>query len=145
MDALLRQARRADVPGLQRVRAAVRENRLVSTVISDADVIEAIERRGRGWVVERDGEVVAFAIGLPDSGKVWALFVDPDHERRGYGRQLHDSMIAWMFEQGLPRLWLSTGPGTRAQRFYEKAGWRHCGYTPAGEVRFELDAPSAAA
>jgi ABC-type lipopolysaccharide export system ATPase subunit len=41
----------------------VRENRLVSVVIADEEVREALERTGRGWVVESDGDVVAFAIG----------------------------------------------------------------------------------
>ena len=57
MTATLRQATRADVPGMQRVRHAVKENRLVSRVIADDEVIDAIERSGRGWVVEDGGEV----------------------------------------------------------------------------------------
>ncbi len=161
----LRQALRADVPEIQRVRHAVRENRLVSTVISDADVLEAIERSGRGWVVEcvhedaRDGEsclhedarggesmgqpvLAGFAIGNTETGNIWALFVDPAFEARGVGRRLHDEMVAWLWSRGLRRLWLTTEPGTRAQQFYERAGWRNCGPTPRGnEIHFELDAP----
>lgn len=65
---------------MQRVRGAVRENRLVSRVISDADVAEAIERSGRGRVVEVDSGVVAFAVGNAETGNIWALFVEPGHE-----------------------------------------------------------------
>ena len=93
---MLRQAEARDISALQRVRASVRENRLVSTVITDEDVRRAIEETGRGWVVEADGEVVAFAIGNATDGNVWALFVHPDHERRGHGRRLHDAMVAWL-------------------------------------------------
>ena len=122
---------------MQRVRHAVRENRLVSLVISDEDVRKAIEQTGRGWVIELGNEVVAFAIGNALDGNVWALFVDPDHERRGYGRQLHDTMLAWLRSQGLRRVWLTTDPGTRAQGFYESAGWRLAGTTDDGELRYE--------
>jgi GNAT superfamily N-acetyltransferase len=54
---------------------------------------------------------------------IWALFVDPEHERRGYGRMLHDTMTDWLRSRGVERLWLTTEPGTRAQKFYEAAGW----------------------
>jgi GNAT superfamily N-acetyltransferase len=84
----LRQALAADISGIQRVRHSVRENRLASTTISDDQVREAIENTGRGWVIDYAGEVVAFAIGNATNGNIWALFVHPDHERRGYGRRL---------------------------------------------------------
>jgi len=134
---MVRHAVASDIAGIQRVRAAVRENRLVSIVITDDDVREAIERSGRGWVIEAEGEVVAFAIGNATSGNIWALFVDPEFERWGYGRQLHDTMVDWLWSQGLDRLWLTTEPGTRAQRFYEAAGWQLMGTTARGELRFE--------
>lgn len=140
MTATLRQAARADVPGMQRVRHAVTENRLVSRVISDDEVIDAIERSGRGWVVEDEGEVVAFAIGNAVDGSIWALFVDPPHEARGYGRRLHDVMVAWLHSRGLARLWLTTDPGTRAQRFYERAGWVDRGLQANGEHLYERHA-----
>jgi GNAT superfamily N-acetyltransferase len=138
--ALLRQAHRNDVPGIQRVRHSVRENRLVSRTISDEDVIAAIEVSGRGWVIEVDNAIVGFAIGNALDGNVWALFVDPAHEGRGHGLRLHDAMVEWMKSQGLRTLWLSTEPGTRAQAFYERAGWSNRGLQPSGELRFELDA-----
>jgi GNAT superfamily N-acetyltransferase len=116
----------------------VKENRLVSRTISDEDVRIAIEETGRGWVVDEAGEVAAFAIGNAATGNIWALFVRPESERRGYGRQLHDAMVAWLFDTGLDRLWLTTEPGTRAQRFYEAAGWQLMGTTSDGELRYEL-------
>ena len=122
---------------MQRVRHAVRENRLVSTVISDEDVRAAIEDTGRGWVAEEGGEIVGFAVGNSRTGNIWALFVDPACEGRGIGRALHDAMIEWLWAQGLEKLWLSTEPGTRAQRFYESAGWQPVGTTPGGEIKFE--------
>ena len=165
----LRQARRDDIAAIQRVRASVRENRLVSRRISDDDVQRHLEVLGRGWVIEveqllpdlagtaadphggdtRSGprqtrrEVVAFAIGDASIGNVWALFVDPRHEGRGHGRRLHDVMVAWLWSQGLQHLWLATEAGTRAERFYRAAGWRPAGTTPHGELAFVLDRPPA--
>ena len=126
---------------MHRVRLSVRQNRLTSTAVTDADYIAAIERTGRGWVIEIDGAVVAFAVGNAQTGRIWALSVDPDHEGRGYGRELHDEVVGWLWSMGLERLWLTTEPGTRAERFYESAGWICVGRTERGEVRFERGRP----
>ena len=137
MQSILRQARRSDVHDIMRVRLSVNENQLTSRVISDDEVIESIEVSGRGWVVEVDGRIVAFAIGNAQTGNIWALFVEPGHEGQGHGRRLQAEMIAWLWSQGLKRLWLSTSPGTRAERFYESTGWQRQGLTSDGEVLFE--------
>lgn len=138
----VRVATAADIPAMQRIRRSVRENRLVSGVISDEDVYRAITVEGRGWVVEVGGVPVGFAVGNDQTGNIWALFVDPSHERRGYGRSLHDVMVAWLWSRGLLRLWLTTDPDTRAARFYRAAGWRYAGCAEHGEVRFVLDRPT---
>lgn len=136
--ALARQAVATDVAAMHRVRMSVLENRLVSRQLSEQDYLVEIEGTGRGWVIESAGNIVAFAVGNAATGSIWALFVEPGHEGKGYGRQLHEVMIAWLWEQGHDRLWLTTEPGTRASRFYEAAGWRQVGVTAAGELRFEL-------
>jgi GNAT superfamily N-acetyltransferase len=140
---MLRRAERRDIPAMHRVRLSVRENKLTSTVITEDDYVSAIEKTGRGWVIETDGAVVAFAVGNAVTGNIWALFVDPEHEGRGYGRRLLDEMTAWLFSSGLARLWLGTSPGTRAQGFYEAAGWRHLCTVAGGEALYELQDPSA--
>lgn len=140
MPSVLRQAVRSDVNGIQHVRHAVKENRLTSRVISDEEVIDAIERSGRGWVIADAAEVRAFAIGNAETGNIWALFVEPLQERQGFGRRLHDEMLRWLWSCGLERLWLTTEPGTRAERFYISAGWQRRGLLPSGEVLFEQSA-----
>ena len=137
----LRVATRADVGAIQRVRHAVRQNRLTSGVITDDDVIDAIERTGRGWVVEADGRIVGFAVGNGETGNIWALFVEPGWERRGHGRRLHDAMVEWLWSRGLRRLWLSTEANTRAEGFYAAAGWSRAGPVPSGEILCELQRP----
>jgi GNAT superfamily N-acetyltransferase len=134
----LRPATPADISGMHRVRLAVRENRLTSTAITEVDYVPAITTTGRGWVIESDSVIVAFAVGNRESGNIWALFVHPDHEALGYGLQLHDAMLSWLWSQGLERLWLTTEPGTRAEAFYASRGWERVGNNEHGEIRFEL-------
>lgn len=138
MFAVLRQAIRDDIPAMHRIRLAVHENRLTS-VISEEHYIPAIEITGRGWVIALKGEIVAFAVGNEDTGNVWALFVDPAHEGRGYGRRLLETMVSWLFARGLTKLYLSTGPNTRAERFYRAAGWQFRRILANGEALYELD------
>lgn len=134
----LRQALRSDIPGMHRVRRAVRENPLTSDVIREEHYIPAIESSGRGWVVEEAGEVRAFAVGNGQTGNIWALFVDPAHEGRGFGRQLQAVMVDWLFSEGLERLNLGTAPGTRAEAFYRATGWTYLGIDAHGEASFEM-------
>ncbi len=135
---MLREANRDDIPAMRRIRAAVRENQLRSLVITETDYVPYLEEHGRGWVVETQGEVVGFAIGSASDGNIWALFVDPNHERRGYGRQLLQAVVSWLWSQGLNQLWLTTEPNTRAHHFFEAAGWQCVGSTAGCDLRFEL-------
>jgi GNAT superfamily N-acetyltransferase len=112
MTAVLRQAMRSDLPGLFRVRHAVSENRPASLTLPDDQVIEALETTGRGWVIELDGVIVAFAIGDALTGSISALFVDPPHRGSGYGRRLHDTVVEWLWSQGHDRVWLNAEPET---------------------------------
>ena len=137
----LRPATRSDIAGMHRVRLSVRENRLTTTVIDEADYIPAIESTGRGWVIELDGEVAGFAIANGENGSIWALFVEPDHEGRGYGKRLHEAAVAWLWSRGFDRIWLTTEPGTRAEGFYEAVGWTRAGTTRDGEILFERVCP----
>lgn len=137
----LRRATQVDIPAMQRVRLAVRENILSDpTRITAADCLAALEELGRTWVVELDGEIAGFATGYKN-GSIWALFVHPDYEGRGYGKALHAAMVSWLWSLGHTRLWLTTEPGTRAEHFYVAQGWRPCGLVPGGELRLELSGP----
>jgi len=139
MAGTLRQATRADIPAIHEVRMSVRENQLArSSAITERDYVEYLETLGRGWVIEGAGHIVGFVVGNAQSGNIWALFVHPEFEQRGFGRRLLDTAIGWLCSQGLTRLWLTTEPATRARSFYESAGWVNAGTTEYGEVRLEL-------
>lgn len=134
----IRRAELADIPAMHQVRMAVRENRLTDpSRVQPRDYEPRLAEHGRGLVAERDGRIVGFAVGDLTRQSVWALFVHPDHERRGIGRRLHDELLQWMFAAGIRTIWLTTEPGTRAASFYVTAGWRLAGTTPQGELRFE--------
>jgi GNAT superfamily N-acetyltransferase len=119
------------------VRYAVRENTLTPGRLSDEDVRREIEDTGKGWVIEEDGRIVGFATGNAQSGNIWALFVRPESEGRGYGTRLHDAMLDWLRTQPVASLWLTTDAKSRACGFYERNGWLRVGITESGEVRFE--------
>jgi GNAT superfamily N-acetyltransferase len=137
--ARVRVAQEADIPEMHRVRVSVRENRLTDPAsIGPDEYREMLRARGRGWVAEVDGRIVGFAVADLRLSNVWALFVEPGYEGRGLGRELHDTMMTWVIEQGAERVWLSTDPGTRAERFYGAAGWAHVGFERSGEARFEM-------
>lgn len=134
----IREAVIEDIEVIQTIRNAVRENRLSDpSKVTNSDVQDYILNRGKGWVYEHDGKIAGFAIGDLQDANIWALFILPDMEGKGIGKLLHDKMINWMFNQGLSSIWLSTEPGTRAEKFYHKAGWQETGKTPSGEIRFE--------
>ncbi|MBP6589539.1 MAG: GNAT family N-acetyltransferase [Chitinophagaceae bacterium] len=136
---MIRQAHVKDIPQIQIVRNAVKENTLSDPgLVPDADVEDYILRRGRGWVWEEAGRIIGFSIVSVSDQNVWALFVEPGQDKKGIGRALHDEMMDWYFQQSDQPIWLSTSPGTRAEGFYRKAGWQETGLYGKGEIRFEM-------
>ncbi len=141
---MIRLAALGDIPAMHEVRTSVRENVLASPeLVTLASYRSMLEDRGRGWVCEREGRIVGFSVSDLEARNIWALFVHPDHERRGLGRQLLDHAVAWLFEQGVETIWLTTAAASRAERFYRAAGWRVVGAEPNGDLRFELDAKAS--
>ena len=127
----------AHIPDILQVRLSVNENKLVdSTSVSSADVAEYLTSRGAGWVYVIDDLVAGFAIVDLREHSVWALFVHPTYEGRGIGKQLHDHLLNCYFNEEHETLRLSTDPGTRAEIFYLKAGWKSTGLLENGEAGF---------
>jgi GNAT superfamily N-acetyltransferase len=136
---LFREATPQDVKELQRVRNSVKENVLSDPgLVTDADCLDFITNRGKGWVCETGGRIVGFAIADLKGHNIWALFLEPEMEGRGIGRHLHRLMMDWYFTQTNETVWLSTAPASRAESFYRKAGWVDAGTYGKGELRFEM-------
>lgn len=136
-----REAILADIPRLQVIRAAVRENILSNpALVTVPDYEEYILGPGKTWVCESEGELFGFSSAHPIHRSIWALFVDPTHERRGIGRELLDRAVEWLWSHpDVGVIELTTAPGTRADRFYRAAGWADTGRSRSGEVIFRLD------
>ena len=134
-----REATAADIPQIQFVRNAVKENRLSTPgLITDQAVLEFITVRGKGWVCEAGGVILGFAIADLKKDNIWALFVHPDQEGKRVGSKLQQLMLDWYFAQGKQAVWLGTLPGTLAEAFYRASGWMENGKNGSREVRFEL-------
>ena len=135
----IREAELKDIAQIQVVRNLVKENRLSDPgLVLDSDVEDYMTRRGKGWVCEINDEVVGFAIADLVDNNIWALFIHPEFERIGIGKKLHDEMMNWYFSKTEKTVWLGTSPGTRAELFYRKAGWKEVGLHRKGEIKFEM-------
>ena len=122
------------------IRLAVRENVLQTVEVTEESYVAAIEETGRGFVAVEDDAIRGFAVANRLTGNIWALFVHPEHEGRGYGRELQHAMLSWLFTTGVARAWLTTAANTRAERFYRASGWRFVEHLKNGEVLFERSA-----
>ncbi len=136
---VFREATLSDITQIQFVRNAVKENRLSDpALVPDKDVEDYITNRGKGWVCEIDEVIVGFAIVDLVDKNVWALFVHPDFEANGIGKQLHRIMMDWYFVQTRENIWLGTDPVSRAEKFYSMQGWIEVGVHGKGEKKFKM-------
>jgi len=136
---IFREAKIDDIKQIQIVRNSVKENTLSNPgLVTDEDCKEFITVRGKGWVCEIDKRIVGFAIADLKDNNIWALFLDPEFERKGIGQQLHKIMLDWYFTQTKDKVWLGTAFNTRAEKFYRKAGWIEVGLHGTKEIKFEM-------
>lgn len=140
----IREATADDVPAIFAIRIAVKENaasmaRLAELGITPESVCKALKENCKAWVAECDDRVTGFVIADRSTQSIWALFILPEYEARGIGRALMTPAVEWLRETGAKRIWLTTGPETRAAGFYRHLGWTARGLTPKGEMKFELD------
>ena len=141
MEFSIREATEKDIDQIQLIRRAVKENILPDPeIVSNEDCRIYITQRGKGWVAESNDVILGFAIADLEDNNIWALFIHPDHEKQGIGKQLHDTMLSWYFDTGKSWVWLSTDPGTRAEGFYNSHNWTRTEELPNGEIKFKMTA-----
>lgn len=98
----------------------------------------------RGWtqLVAEDGDRVVGFVSFgppqdrsldPSVGELYAIYLDPDHWGRGYGRALMAAAVSGLTERGYSEaiLWVLES-NARTRRFYEIAGW-----VPDGSTKTE--------
>ena len=143
--AAVRIATPGDIPALFDVRTSVRENhmdlaQLAERAITPGSVVAMLDSSdARTWVAEHRGVLCGFSMADGRTGCVFALFVSPGAEGRGYGRALLKAAEEWLFDAGWHTIWLQTGrePQNRAHHVYQAAGWVMGGPAGHGEVRYE--------
>jgi GNAT superfamily N-acetyltransferase len=136
---IFREAEIADIRQIQIVRNSVKENTLSNPdLVSDQDCQEFITSRGKGWVCEVEKQIVGFAIVDLKDNNIWALFLKPEFEKKGIGKELHKIMLDWYFAQTKNTVWLGTAFNTRAEKFYRDAGWSEVGTHGPREIKFEM-------
>ncbi len=136
---IFREAKISDIKQMQVVRNSVKENQLSDpALVPDKDYEAFMFVRGKGWVCEMESKIIGFAIADLKESNIWALFVSPEHEGRGIGKNLHDLMLNWYFAQDKQHVWLGTAPNTRAEKFYHIQGWKEAGTHGKGEIKFEM-------
>ncbi|MCB5174735.1 GNAT family N-acetyltransferase [Microvirga lenta] len=144
MSLSIRPATLGDIPALFAIRTAVRENHMTLAALAAAgvtpdSVAELLRSEDAAtWIGLWDGEPAAFAMARSDQGDVFALFVRPEMEGRGFGGRLLALAESWLASRGAESAWLLTGgePGLKAARFYAARGWLVEGREPDGQLRF---------
>jgi GNAT superfamily N-acetyltransferase len=141
---VIRKAVTADIPRIMEIRAGVRENVLRDpSRVTLADYAWFVDNPGIFVWVE-DSWIVAFSAADPRNGNIWALFVEEGYEGCGIGRALFERACNVLDAAGCARMWLTTWPGTRAERFYRRAGWHVTG-NDDGNLVFERQGRSSGA
>ncbi|GAA4042452.1 hypothetical protein GCM10022281_24550 [Sphingomonas rosea] len=136
MTPTIRRATVRDVPAMHAIRKAARENRLSeTTLIREASYLPYIAS-GSSWIAEDAAGMLGFAAVDAQARWVWALFVRVGAEGAGVGQALHERILSWARSQGIANLSLSTEEGSRAIKFYGRAGWQRTQTGPDGEVFF---------
>ena len=113
------------------------------------------------WLVEEDdGEVTGYAYASPHNPRPayrWsvdvAVYVHPDHHRRGVGRRLYDELFARLRRQGFRRvcaiivlpnpgsIGLHEALGFSRVGVFERVGWKHGAWRDVGWWQLDLGGP----
>ena len=141
----LRIATPHDIPAIFSIRTSVTENhldldQLARRGVTPESMAEAFASTDSStWVVEGPEGIGGFSTADLKSGSIFAVFVSPAAEGRGYGRALLEAAEAWLFAGGWDRISLQTAedPGNRAHTFYRASGWELAGPADHGDVRYE--------
>ena len=137
---IYREAKTEDINALSEVRLSVRENALSNPQRITFEMYRTyLSEIGKGWLCEVNGSVVGFSVASLDDTSIWALFVKPEHEGKNIGTKLLKLATQYLFEAGASTISLRTAVNTRADKFYERSGWKRGAIGSDGEVCYTLD------
>ena len=89
----------------------------------------ALARRGpnSAILIGREGDAIAASVLVGHDGHrgwVYYVAVDPDHQKKGFGRAIMNAAEDWLRRAGIEKLQLMVRPGNEAVRaFYESVGY----------------------
>jgi RimJ/RimL family protein N-acetyltransferase len=93
--------------------------------------IKRWQREGHGWVLERDGELVAmggFNTAIEEAVQIGGVYTPPHLRRRGYGRAVVAASLLDARGEGVEKAILFTGvDNIAAQKAYAALGFAHIG------------------
>jgi GNAT superfamily N-acetyltransferase len=133
---MIRRARPDDHARVTEIRNSVTENVLSDPSRVTIEHYKWFEQNPGVWLWEEDGRILGFSAADTRDGSIWALFIDPAHEGRGIGRALFAKALEALRKAGHTTGSLTTQPGSRADRFYQRAGWKAIGTSERGERIF---------
>jgi diamine N-acetyltransferase len=143
---------RASVLGLRLAPGQDRYLNPIDSILLDAE--EEQRAMPRQWAVHDagSGDLVGFTMisdGIPEPMDddlvgpyyLWKLFVDTDHQRRGYGAAIVDELVAYLATRpGAEVLYTSCADGEGSPRgFYLRYGFTDTGRVMWGENVLALD------
>lgn len=145
MKVSIRPARAADIATICAIRTAVKENPLSLAQLTEMGIIpeavlKMITLSAYAWVADIDSITAGFTMIDPEQGSVFALFVLPEHEGLGLGKQLMVQAEAALFEHH-SILWLETDSHSRAAEFYQRRGWKAVAQLSGSDKRYQKQRP----
>jgi len=128
---IFREAAEKDIGGMFVVRTAVKENllshnQLRQIGITHESIAEMLKDSCKAWVADVDGKIVGFSMADKSNGRLYALYILPEWEGMGIGKQLLQEAEQWLWQHKLREIWLTTeSRPTRALGFYKHLGWEY--------------------
>ena len=145
MQGKIRLAEPADVAALFYVRTSVRENhisreRLAELGITDTSISEMISASPCAWVAVLGDEIVGFSMIDVTDASLFAAFVLPLLEGKGFGTQLVLVAEGELFQHH-SEIWLETDKDSRAAGFYKHLGWSNEREAKGNQIRLTKTRP----
>lgn len=132
---LLRRATHADLGRLFEIWTSVTEHRLLVDWDQFMTTANRLMANGPVWVWSNEYGVQGFGAADLETGEIEALYVDPRAQGIGIGRALLRKCCDALIRRGHRHAWLTTTPGTRAERIYRDDGWQDAGIEPSGALK----------
>jgi len=93
----------------------------------EADIALARRSDNADILLHRDGDALAASVLVGHDGHrgwVYYVSVDPNHQRKNFGRAIMAAAEDWLREKGIEKLQLMVrGDNTQVQAFYESIGF----------------------